>query len=160
MSFINLIKKRRSIRNYKSDLVSEEVLNNILEAARLAPSASNRQPWHFIVVEDRDIKSKLGLKNWAEAAPIIIVGCSDPEISSKWHIVDTSIAFEHIILAATSYGLGTCWIGSLDFEVVKKVLKIPDHMNVLAVTPLGYINESPEAKGRKSLSEIVHYEKF
>jgi len=161
MDFMDVIRKRRSIRRYKLDPVPDEVLNQILEASRLAPSGGHRQPWHFIVVKDSETKRKLEIAEWASGAPIVIVGCTDPEISPRWHIVDLSIAFEHLVLAAANFGLGTCWIGRLGFdETTKEVLGIPKHMKAVALTPLGYPAEEPGPKGRKALSEIVHYEKF
>lgn len=161
MEFMEVIRKRRSIRRYKPDPVPDRILNEILEAARLAPSGGHRQPWHFIVVKDPRTKEKLGISRWAAEAPIVIVGCTDPEVSPRWHLVDLSIAFEHIVLAAANFGLGTCWMGKLGFdEIVKEVLDIPKHMKVVAVTPLGYPAERPGTKVRKALSDIVHYEKF
>ncbi len=161
MEFMDVIRTRRSIRRYKPDPVPDEVLNQILEAARLAPSGGHRQPWHFIVVKEEETKRRLGVPSWAAEAPVIIVGCTDPEVSPRWHIVDLSIAFEHIVLAAANFGLGTCWIGCLGAdENVKEVLGIPRHMKVVALTPLGYPDEVPGPKVRKSLSEIVHYERF
>lgn len=161
MEFMDVVKKRRSIRRYKPDPVPENILKQILETARLAPSGSHLQPWHFIVVKDSETKRKLDISSWAAEAPIVIVGCTDPETSSRWHVVDLTIAFEHIVLAATNFGLGTCWIGKLGFdETIKEVLDIPSHMKVVAVTPLGYSDETPTPKARKSLSEIFHYEKF
>ncbi|TET19257.1 nitroreductase [Candidatus Bathyarchaeota archaeon] len=161
MEFMDVVKKRRSIRKYKPGPILEKVVHQILEAARLAPSGSHLQPWHFIVVKDPETKNKLGIYPWAAEAPIVIVGCTDPEASPRWHIVDLTIAFEHLVLAAASFGLGTCWIGRLySDETTKKVLGIPARMKVLAVTPLGYPDQIPEPKTRKSLSEIVHYEKF
>lgn len=161
MDFMEVIKKRRSIRRYRPDPIPDEVLNQILEAARLAPSGGHRQPWHFIVVKDPETKRKLGIADWASEAPIVVVGCTDPEISPRWHIVDLSIGFEHIVLAAANFGLGTCWIGKLGFdETIKKVLGIPEHMKVVAVTPLGYPAETPGPKERKAPPEIVHYKKF
>ncbi len=161
MDFMDVIRRRRSIRRYKPDPVPEEILNQILEAARLAPSSGHRQPWHFIVVKDTETKRKLELAGWASEAPIVIVGCTDPQVSPRWHIVDLTIAFEHILLAAANFGLGTCWIGKMNFdEIIKEVLNIPKSMKVVAVTPLGYPAEAPGPKERKALSEIVHYERF
>jgi len=159
---MEVIKKRRSIRRYKSKPVAEDILTNILEAARLAPSAGNRQPWHFIVVKDNERKQQLGIPQWAAEAPIVIVGCADTKTRPEpTCLVDLSIAFEHIVLAATNFGLGTCWIGRLNRDdTIKKTLGIPEHVKVVAVTPLGYPDETPGPKDRKSLSEIVHYEKF
>ena len=165
MEFLEVIKNRRSIRKYKQDSVPDEIITQILDAARLAPSGSNRQPWHFIVVKNPKMKKKLGLHPWAEKAPVIIVGCVDPT-EGRWYVIDGSIAFEHIVLAATNFGLGTCWMGRFlenlgeTDERIKGVLGIPGHMRVLAVTPLGYPDEEPEPRERKTLHEIVHYEKF
>jgi len=156
MEFMEVIRKRVSIRKYATDPVPDELLNQVLEAARLAPSSGNSQPWHFIVVKDPQTKKTLGISEWAQQAPVVIVGCteaSDP--------TDIAIAFEHLVLAATSLGLGTCWIGrwGADREI-KKALGIPPNVRVLAVTPLGYSAESRGPKSRKPLSEIVHHETF
>lgn len=161
MDFMDVVMKRRSIRRYKPDPVPDQVLDQMLEAARLAPSGGHRQPWHFVIVKDPETKGKLGIATWASEAPIVVVGCTDPEVSARWHIVDLSIAFEHIVLAAANFGLGTCWLGKMGFDdTIKEVLGIPEHMKVVAVTPLGYPAEPPKPKERKGLSEIVHYEKF
>jgi len=164
LEFIEVVRRRRSIRRYKTTPIPEEVLNEILEAARLAPSAGNRQPWHFLVVRDDDTKQQLGISSWVAGAPAVILGCVDTRVRDEpLCIVDLSIAFEHIVLAAANLGLGTCWIGRFvagSDEAVKRVLGIPKHVKVVAVTPLGYPDETPEPKARKSLSEIVHYDRF
>jgi len=162
LDFMEVVKKRRSIRRYKSDPVPENVLDQILEAARLAPSAGNRQPWHFIIVRNENTKKQLGIPPWASEAPIVIVGCADTETRGEpMCCIDVAIAFEHIVLAAANFGLGTCWIGMLNrSEPVKKALGIPEHIRVIAVTPLGYPDETPSPKPRKTLSEIIHYDKF
>ena len=169
LDFMNVIKKRRTVRKYKSDPVPEDILNQVLEAARLAPSGSNLQPWHFIVIKDKLTKEKLmdlplgkmKIHKWAVEAPILIVACTDPSVSWKWHIVDLTIALEHLMLAATNFGLGTCWLARLGFEEpIKEILDIPKHIKVLAITPLGYPDEEPKFNDRKPISEIVHYEKF
>jgi len=162
MEFMDVVGRRRSIRRYKPDPVPDPVLEQVLEAARLAPSAGNRQPWHFIVVKDPETRQRLGIASWAAEAPVVIVGCADPETSPMWHIVDLTIAFEHLVLAAANFELGTCWWPprpGFD-EHIKEVLGIPEHMKVVAVTPLGYPAETLGPKARKSLSEIVHYDKF
>lgn len=140
----------------------DDVLNKILEAARIAPSAGHRQPWHFIVVKDTSIKKQLGVSQWAAEAPLVLVGCVNTAIRSPpLCYVDLAIAFEHIVLAAANFGLGTCWIGRLGREeTIKAVLSIPDHVKVVAVTPLGYPDETPSPKTRKVLSEIIHYNAF
>ena len=152
---MEVIKRRRSIRGYRPDPVPEGILNQILKAARLAPSGGNRQPWHFIIVKDPETKRRLGMSSWAVEAPIVLIGCTEGSA------IDISIAFEHIVLAATNFGLGTCWMGRWGYDAeIKKALRIPEHIRVLAVTPVGYPAEEPEPKPRKSLSEITHYEKF
>jgi nitroreductase len=160
MDFTKVVEKRRSIRRYRPDPVPGDLIEEILESARVAPSAGNRQPCHFIIVKDAEKKKALGLREWAAEAPVVIVGCVDSSLSPTWHLVDFAIAFEHVILAATNLGLGTCWQGRLGDETIKKVLNIPDPVKVVAVTALGYPAESPEPKTRKALSEIVHHEKF
>jgi len=162
MEFMDVVTKRRSIRRYKPEPVPDDVLNKILEAARIAPSAGHRQPWHFIVVKDAPTKKQLGVSQWAAEAPLVLVGCVDTAIRSPpLCYVDLAIAFEHIVLAAANFGLGTCWIGRLGRdETIKAVLSIPDHVKVVAVTPLGYPDETPDPKTRKTLSEIIHYDAF
>jgi nitroreductase len=160
MDFTKVVQKRRSIRRYKPDPVPDNLIKKILESARVAPSASNRQPCHFIIVKDPEKKKALGLREGTAEAPVIIVGCTDPTLSPTWHLVDFAIAFEHIVLAATNLGLATCWQGRLENETIKKVLNIPGTIKVVAVTPLGYPAEKPEPKERKTLSEMVHHEKW
>jgi len=161
MEFMEVIRRRRSIRCYKEQDIPEQILNEILEAGRLAPSGGNRQPWHFILVRDPGRKVAMGAPDWAAKAPIILAVCGDPEASENWYIVDPSIAMEHMVLAAANRGIGTCWIGTLNHdEQVKRSLGIPEHMVVIAFTPLGYPDESPPPKDRKPLEAIVHDETF
>jgi nitroreductase len=167
MDFMDVVRKRRSIRRYKPDHVPKEVLSQVLEAARLAPSGGNCQPWHFVVVKDSDTKGKLGIGEFASAAPVVIVGCADPvdPAAAGTYLIDVSIAFEHIVLAAANFGLGTCWQLGWSAkpgaeEAMKKLLGVPEHMKIVAVTPLGYPADPPRPKDTKALSEIVHYEKF
>jgi len=162
MEFDKVIKTRRSIRKYKGTPVPRESLMEILEAARIAPSAAHRQPWHFVVVEDKETIEKLaGRSKWAAEAPAMIVGLADPVASPNWCLNDMGIAFEHIVLTATSLGLGTCWMGQTkrDSEV-KELLGIPDELNVIALTPLGEPDEVKAPKDRKSLDEIVSWGKY
>jgi nitroreductase len=165
MEFNEVIMKRRSIRKYKADDIPEEHIIEIIHSARIAPSGSNKQPWHFIVVNKKEIIQLLGLPKWATEAPVIIVCCVDP-LEGRWYILDGSIAFEHIILSATNLGLGTCWIGRFyenlgeTDERIKKILNVPDHMRVLAAKPLGYPAEEPGEINRKRLKDIIHYNIF
>ena len=161
LKFYDVIETRRSIRKYKNTPISKEKINKILEAARIAPSAGHRQPWHFIVVENKETIKKLAKREWAAEAPVMIVGLADLEASPHWCINDLGIAFEHIVLAATDLGLGTCWMGqSKREELVKSLLDIPDNFRVIALTPLGLSDETPMSKDRKSLDAIVSWEKY
>jgi len=162
MEFSDVVKRRRSIRKYKETPVPKESIMKVLEAARLAPSAGNRQPWHFIVVTDKSTKARLaGSQRWAADAPAIILGLADVEASPDWHINDLALAFEHAILAATDLGLGTCWMGQMyrDGEI-KKMLSIPEKMKVVAITPVGVPDENPQIKSRKTIEEIVSWERY
>ena len=161
MKFKEVIEKRRSIRKYKDTPVSKNKILQILEAARIAPSASHRQPWHFIVVEDKEVIKKLAKSEWAADAPVMIVGLADQKASPTWCINDLGVAFEHLVLAATDLGLGTCWMGQSNREdLVKDLLDIPDNFKVVALTPIGEHDETPSPKERKSLESIVSWEKF
>lgn len=165
MEYLDVVKKRRSIRKYKKEKIPSEYITEIIETARIAPSGSNKQPWHFIVVDEEEIIRDMGLPDWAAEAPIIIVCCVDP-LEGRWYIIDGSIAFEHIILSATNLGLGSCWIGRFyenlgeTDERIKRILKIPDHMRILAVTPIGYPAKEPGEIVRKKLEDITHYNTF
>ena len=162
MEFDAVLEKRRSVRRYRETPVPRESILRVLEAARLAPSAGHRQPWHFIVVEDEAARERLaGRSGWAAKAPVMIVGVADPVASPSWYMNDMGIAFEHIVLAATSLGLGTCWMGQTRRDAeVKEILGIPDELRVIALTPLGEPDETPGPKERKSLGEIVSWGKF
>lgn len=165
--FYALVGARRSIRKYKQDPVEEEKVTRILEAAQIAPSAGNRQPWYFIVIRDETIKSRLKEvydQEWFYTAPVIICACGAASISwirkdgKDYRDVDVAIAFEHLVLAATAEGLGTCWIGAFEPEGVKRILGIPEGVEPVALTPLGYPDEAPAAKPRKSAKETVRWE--
>ncbi|HIE06391.1 MAG TPA: nitroreductase [bacterium (Candidatus Stahlbacteria)] len=171
MEIYEVIKQRLSVRSYRADPISPEVLERILEAGRLAPSAKNLQPWHFIVVQDESLRKALvpACRNQAfvAEAPIIICGCADKNLCyAKMggiiysYPVDLGIAMEHIILAATAEGLGTCWIGAFDEAKVKEVLQIPDHLHVVALTPVGYPGAESKPRPRKPLKEIVSYDHY
>ena len=161
MKFEEVLTKRRSIRKYKDIPVPKEQIVTILEAARIAPSAGHRQPWHFIVVEKKEIIQKLAKNAWAAEAPVMIVGLADHVASPSRCLNDLGIALEHIVLAATNLGLGTCWMGQTGREeMIKDLLKIPDNFTVIAVVPLGVPDETPAPKERKSLDTIVSWEKY
>jgi nitroreductase len=166
MELMDVIRTRRSIRKYKSDPVPEKDIEYALEAARLAPSWANKQCWRYIIVTDEALRKKITLRDWAAQAPVIIVGCADPTKAGDregrpYYMLDMGISMEHLILAAAEKGLGTCWLGGqFDEKTVKEALSIPDNMRVVALTPLGYPDESPPPKDRKSMSEMVSKNKW
>jgi nitroreductase len=164
MEFYEVISKRRSIRAYKKDTVEDSKLSRILNAARLAPTAANRQPYSLIVVKDEETKQKLKdaySQEWFFTAPVIVCACALPDDAWKrndgkgYVDVDVAIAMDHLILAASAEGLGTCWIAAFKPEVVREVLNIPDNMEPLVLTPLGYPETIPEPTFRKPLEEMV-----
>jgi len=164
MDILETIKIRRSIRKYRPEPIPGEKLEIIMEAARLAPSAANRQPWNFVVVQDRERKKALAKaandQTFLGDAGAVVVAVGDPERSAGWHQKDTMIALEHIVLAATALGYGTCWIGAFDEAAVKSLLKIPAKMKVVALLPIGVPDEKPAARQRKELSEIFFKEEW
>jgi len=173
MEFYEVVRTRRSIRSYKPDPIPDDILNRILEAVRIAPSGSNRQPWKFILVKDERLKRMVAEachgQSFIAEAPIVVVACGynihynrGGYMGDMSMLVDVSIAFTHLILAARAEGLGTCWIGAFNNERLKKLLNIPEDVNVVAVTPLGYPKGEAfrEPGYRKSLEEIVSIDKF
>jgi len=161
MEFDEVLVKRRSIRKYKDIPVPKEHLIKILEAARIAPSAGHRQPWHFVVVENKETIKKLAKSEWAAGAPVMIVGLADRAASATWCDNDLGIALEHIVLAATNLGYGTCWMGQTGREdMIGELLSIPANFKVVAVVPLGLPDEVSAPRERKSLENIVSWEKY
>ena len=169
MDVFEAIKERRSVRFYKDMEVEEDKVRKILEAARLSPSASNRQEWKFIVVRNPEIRAKLAGATYGQQfvgkAPVIIVACATEAKSimtcgQPTHTVDVSIACAFMILEAHEQGLGTCWLGTFNEGEVKKILGVPDHMRVVTMLPLGYPGESPDPKPRKAFGQVVCFEKY
>ncbi len=170
MSVLDVIKRRSSIRKYLSREIPPVVMERLLESIRLAPSACNYQPWRFILVAEdesrKQVAATCGKQMWMAEAPLIIVGCGLPQEAYQFMggygnsiDVDVSIAMDHLTLVATEEGLGTCWIGSFDEKVLKKILKIPDHAKIVALTPVGYpadkkAQQDLVRKNRKEPSEI------
>ena len=169
MSVQTAIIDRRSVRAYLDTPVEDEKLKLVLEAARLSPSARNRQERKFVVVKDRETRKRLAEaangKQFVAEVPVIIAACATESeyvmsCGQPAGTVDTTIALSYLILQAHELGLGTCWLGAFDESEVKEILSIPPHVRVVAMTPLGYPAQSPEAKPRKSLEEIVVYERY
>ena len=171
MDFYDVIKTRRSYRKYKAEVPEEEKIKRIINAARLAPTWANMQGMQYIVVKDSDkvkaVWEAVNQKQKFVEAPIFIVGLIKESGSGrnatgeKYYPVDFGICFEHLILAATAEGLGTCWIGMFNEKKLKEVLDIPNKYRVLGLTPLGYpLKIKDEVSDRKVLEEIIHYDKF
>lgn len=173
MDVFEAINKRRSTRRYKSENVSDEQVKKLLEAAIMAPSGGNMQPWDFIVV--RDVEQKKALARAAlgqmfiATAPVVIVVCANKPRTARrygdrgvtlYSIQDTAAATENILLAATAMGLAGCWVGAFDDDAVSSVLGLPNYVRPVAIVPIGVPGESPRAPPRMSLSDITHYEKW
>lgn len=170
---MEIIKHRGSCRSYLTKAVEEDKIEKCLEAARLAPSACNKQPWRFRIVTDEKLRKQIcedGLlpgipMPWLNNCSAIVVLCADTNIVThklapmltkvQYHLVDIGIAGEHFILAAESLGLGTCWIGWFKPKQIRKILKIPRHLQILSLISLGYPAESVEPPEKKSIDEIT-----
>lgn len=175
----DLIQERFSVRKYADKPIEKEKLNLILEAARLAPSASNSQPWHFYIVENKEkikalsrkmpIGTKIISNSFIAQAPTVLVATSGPIglleniasyiVNKRWYYMDVAIALEHMVLTAWEIGIGSCWIGWFDEKKVKKILDIPEKEEVIAMLTLGYPRDGklPFPKKRKRMDEIVNF---
>jgi len=165
MSLIDTILTRRSIRRYETKDVPEEVLQQILEAGRQAPSAANRQPIRFVIVNDHDILENLCdnlLTRFVKYAPVAIVGCADTKslLTGKWAVVDTTIAMQNMVIAAWALGVGSCWIGACNEEKVKELLKIPNKWRVVALITFGYPAEQSKPRKKKLVEELFSFNSF
>jgi nitroreductase len=170
MEYSQLIAARYSVRAYRPDAVEDEKLGQVLEAARLAPTAANRQPIQLVVLHTAGREADLGRiyhRPWFVQAPLVIAVCA---ISSQaWvresdrfnaRLIDAAIVADHLILAATNLGLGTCWIAAFNVTAAREVLHLPEEAEPVIFTPLGYPADSPGLKIRKPLEELVRYEQW
>jgi len=164
VSLVDVVLSRRSIRRYEQKEIPKDALDKILDAGRQAPSAANRQPWHFIVVTDPEIKKELskGLFNrFIKDTPVTLIGCAHKDlIAGKWSIISTTIALHNMVVAAWAMGIGSCWVGDFNEEKIKKLLNIPESWNIVALISLGYPAEKPQPRKKKSIEEIVSFNKF
>lgn len=164
MNFLDLVKQRYSCRSYQNKSVEQEKLDYVMDCARLAPSAVNKQPWLFRIVSDDASKAKLQEcydRDWFKTAPMYII-CSilhDEEwirYDGKHHgNIDIAVAVEHLCLAATEQGLATCWVCNFNVEKCKKNFDIPADEDPTVIIPIGYAADQPTEKKRKPISEIV-----
>jgi nitroreductase len=169
MAFSELVARRYSVRAYKPDAVKDEQLDIVLQAARLAPTAANRQPFRIIVIQvkgrEEELKRVYG-RDWFVQAPLVLCACGVPaqgwirKDGKNYTNVDVAIVVDHMTLAATDVGLGTCWVGAFDPVAAREVLGLPDDVEPIAFTPLGYAADQPGPKKRKPLSELVRYERW
>jgi nitroreductase len=170
VNFQELIRKRYSARAYKPDAVEEDKLGRILEAARLAPTAANRQPFRVIVIRTKGREEELRRiygRNWFIQAPLVLAVCALPAESwvrkaDGWNAaeVDATIAMTHVVLAAAEEGLGTCWIAAFDPVAAREVLGLPPDVIPSAFTPLGYPADNATAKKRRPLGEFIRRDRW
>jgi nitroreductase len=163
------ISSRRSIRGYKPDLVDEAVLQRVLEAARQAPTAANRQPFRIIVIRvagREDELARIYGRPWFTQAPLVLCVVAVPgeawrRVDGKpYGEVDATIAMDHLVLAATALGLGTCWVAAFDPTAAREILGLPDDVEPLAFTPLGYPDKEAGATSRRPLDGLVRRERW
>lgn len=171
MSFADLVRARCSVRAYRPDPVPDALLAQVLEAGRLAPTAGNRQPIRIVVIHTAGREAELRRlypRDWFVAAPVILGVCAVPAEAwarqrfdgRSYADVDAAIVMDHLVLAATDLGLGTCWVAAFDPAVAREVLGIPDEVEPLLFTPLGFAAEEPHAKERRPLADLVHLERW
>jgi nitroreductase len=164
MDLFETVEKRRSIRKFKPNPIPDKNLKKILEAGRLAPSGGNRQPWSFIVVRKPETKKKLAavanLQRFIADADTVLIALGDPAVSKSLYKQDPMIAIEHMVLASTALGYGTCWIGAFNENDVKEIAKVPENMTVIALLPIGVPDENPPPKPRRAFKEVFFKESY
>ena len=167
MDTLELLKSRRSIRKYKSTPVEEEKIQKCLEAAQWAPSASNKQPWEFMIVTKPENRNKMAkihpYAKFIAESPVVFIPLTDPTIHADYHQSDTALATMQFMIMAHSLGLGTCWAGVINKpqieNEIKKMLDIPEKLRVLALVAVGYPDHGRESN-RKDLDTLVHRERY
>jgi nitroreductase len=166
MQFEDLVRQRYSVRAYRPDPVPEEDLQAVLEVARLAPTACNLQAFRLIVIRTagrEEALKRLYPRDWLAQAPLLVAGCGirsrnwTRRDGKNYVDVDVAIVMDHLILAAADRGLGTCWIGAFDPAAAREILQLPDDVEPIAFTPLGYPADTAPPKKRKPLEELVAY---
>ncbi len=169
MDVVTVIAERYSVRKYTTEPVDEATLHTVLESARLAPTADNRQPFQLIVIHTEGRKQELARvyrARWFTQPPLVIAVVAVPDNAwvrmdgKPYHEVDATIVMDHLILAAASLGLGTCWVADFDPAAAREVLGLPDGVEPIAFTPLGHPDRPPTRKRRKPLEQLVRYERW
>lgn len=164
-TLIKQILSRRSIRKFKNESVREEVLNNILEAGRCAPTATNIQPWHFIIARSKKAKEActyMGFNTFANEASFVILGLykQSEVVMDPFPLMDVTVALQNMVIAAWVQGVGSCWMGAFDERKLREVLKLPEDARIVGGIACGIPDESPSQPVKKALSEIVHYDEW
>ena len=171
MDIYETISRRTSVRQYRSDPVEPDKLRRILDAARLAPSGKNGQPWTFVVVTDAETRRRLASackgQTFVAEAPVVIAACGREDLAYQkmggyWNSlpVDIGIALEHLMLAAAAEGLGTCWIGAFIENDVRSILNVPGEQKIVALAPIGYPSGERAVRPRKALKDILMYDRW
>ena len=159
MEYTQLIRTRRSIRSFEDTPIPDGQLEILYDALRRAPSGNNRQPYRFIFVKDPDLRHEIAVKACHQdhigQAPVIMVACCE-----KGHSFDVAIAVDHMILAAANEGIGSCWVGWTEREIIKQILGIPGDIEVPIIVPLGYASEEPPEKARKPIDELIGIDRY
>jgi nitroreductase len=157
--FLEFIKNRRSIRSFQNKAIPEDYIKMILEAGQWAPSASNRQPWEFIVLRNHEVIEKLAKAafygRFIKQASVVVAIIGKPKISPKWYIIDTSLVSMNMMLMAWALGIGTCWIGALNREKAKQILELDKDDYMLTILPFGYIKGEIPTRDRKPFIHVV-----
>jgi nitroreductase len=155
---------RRSIRKFQQKEIPRDQLNLILEAGQNAPSAMNKQPWHFIIVSDEEKKRELSkglFSRFIKDAPIAIVGCAHQDrIGGRWSQISTAIALQNMVIAGWAMGIGSCWIGAFNEDKVRQLLNIPKNYDIVGIIPFGYPAKIPKPKRKKPLEKITSINTF
>ncbi len=165
MTFIEKILTRRSIRKFKNEPVREEVMNNILEAGRLSPSATNKQPWHFVIArshKEKEACSFGGFNKFAIDASFVVLGLykQSEVIIEKISLMDVTIALQSMVVAAWVQGVGSCWMGAFDEIYLKATLNLPVDSRIVGAVAFGIPDENPSQPTKKPLNEIFHFDKW
>lgn len=165
MNNVEKIFTRRSIRKYKDEHVPKEIIHNILEAGRLSPSAVNRQPWHFVVVKDQKVKESISHERYSKFikdADFTVVGLYKPSeaLTEKLSLIDVTIALQNMVIAAWMQGVGSCWIGGFNEEQLKEILNLPEDSKIVCLVAFGIPDEEPTQRPKKSMEQIIHYDKW
>jgi len=170
LNLLEAIKTRRSIRRYKSIIIPDDVIHQLIDAARHAPSADNIQPWEFIIVKDKRVKEQLAKTHaWSgfvNGAPVCVVVLGNEEASPSYFAIDATCATENLLLAANALNLGACWVAVYDpnntssERHVRAALNVPKHLRIIAMVPIGYPDELVMPRNLREIDKIIHTDRY